>query len=63
MILIQKDVWRAECIAALGTDEALCVQVYPLNCSDPVEYEWDNAAQAAQAYREILQAWRSALGV
>ena len=57
MIVVQQDVWRAECIAAIGWDEDTEVQVYPLNCADYVAYEWDTHDETAQAYKAILDAW------
>lgn len=61
MILVQQDVWRADCIAAIGWDEDKFVQVYPLNCTDFVEYGWDTHDETARAYRAILEAWKHEL--
>lgn len=63
MILVQQDVWRADCIAAIGWDEDKVVQVYPLNCADCVEYEWDTHDETARAYKTILEAWKHELGI
>jgi allophanate hydrolase subunit 2 len=63
MILVQEDVWRADCIAAIGWDEDKVVQVYPLNSVDFVEYEWNTHYETARAYRSILEAWKRELGV
>ena len=62
MIVIGQDVWRAECIAAIGWDEEMEVQIYPLNCADYVGYEWDTTEEATRAYRAILEAWMRELG-
>lgn len=59
MIVIQQDVWLADCIAAIGWDEDKVVQVYPLNCADGVEYEWDTHGETSRAYKAILTAWKS----
>jgi len=63
MILVQQDVWRADCIAAIGWNEDKEVQVYPLNCADYVKYEWDNHDETARAYKTILEAWKHELGI
>jgi hypothetical protein len=62
MIVIQQDVWRADCIAGIGWDEEATVQVYPLHCAEAVEYYWNTEAEAARAYKAILEAWQKALG-
>ena len=59
MIIVQQDVWRADCIAAIGWDEENEVQIYPVNCSDYVGYEWDKTEETAIAYKRILADWTS----
>jgi hypothetical protein len=63
MILVKQDVWRADCIAAIGWDEDTVVQVFPLNCADHVEYVWDTRGETALAYKAILEAWKRELGI
>ncbi len=62
MIVIQGDVWRADCIAAIGWDEEACVQVHPLHCTDCVEYVYETLDETTRAYKAILQAWQHELG-
>jgi hypothetical protein len=58
MIVIQDGVWRAECIAALDWVETdFCVQVFPLNSADCVDYQYDTKEQAAKAYHQALRKW------
>jgi len=64
MILIQKDSWRAECIAAIGLDtigvmEANgLVKVFPVNCDDWIGYRYDTIEEATVAHQNILDAWK-----
>lgn len=46
------------CIAALGWDEEGVVQVFPVNCSSYVEYEFDSKEEAAKAYQDALTQWK-----
>lgn len=62
MIVVQKDVWRAECIAAIGWDVDRVVQVFPTNCADFVEFEYETRDEAVRAYNAILEAWKRELG-
>jgi hypothetical protein len=58
MIVIQDDVWRAECIAGMGWDSDCTVQVYPIDCADYVTYEYPNRNTAIKQYKIILDAWQ-----
>lgn len=62
MIRVQDDVWRADCIAAIGWDGDMVVQIIPVNCASSVDYEWDSYEEAATAYKKILEAWTHELG-
>ncbi len=57
MIVIQQDVWRADCIAAIGLHE-LSVTVLPANCSVAVEYPFGTEEETNEAYETILKAWK-----
>jgi hypothetical protein len=58
MIVINQDMWRADCIAAIGWDEDRTIQVFPLNCSDYVSYSFDTHEEAEAAYKAILTEWK-----
>lgn len=62
MIRIQQDVWRSECIAAIGWDEDCEVQVFPVNCAEYTVYLWDTHEEAAAARLLILNDWKRDLG-
>jgi len=62
MILIQQDLWRADCIAAIGWDEEKEIQVFPVNCSNYVSYEYDTHEGAAAEYKTVLTEWKFELG-
>lgn len=59
MIVIQDDVWRAECIAGFGlANDALCIQLFPLNTSESLDYCYDNDAERKAAYKKIIKQWQ-----
>ena len=57
MITIQKDVWRADQIAAMGWDEDCELQVYPLHCTDYVSYGYNSSSECMAAYRTTCARW------
>ena len=64
MIVIQNDVWRAECIAAMGRDPSRnTVTVLPINTAKTIDYYWETEPEAANAYINILTAWKRELEV
>ena len=63
MIIIQEDVWRAECIAGLGIDdENNVIQLYPLNTIDCLEYEYESLEETVAEYKKIVTSWERELG-
>lgn len=64
MIIIQKDSWRAECIAAIGLDAVGVmdgnglVKVFPVNCDDYIGYRYETIEEATVAHQNILDAWK-----
>jgi len=62
VIVIQTDVWRAECIAAIGiNEESGELQVFPLNSADYVGYDYDDSDTARIAHKAAIKAWVSEL--
>ncbi len=54
---MHRDAWRAECIAAVGWDEDREVQIYPLNSTEYVPYEYDSREEAEKAYDRLVREW------
>jgi hypothetical protein len=61
MIVIQDDVWRAECVAGFGLAEdgdQLIIQLFPLNTTDSLDYVYDNDAVRKAEYKKVIKQWQ-----
>jgi hypothetical protein len=56
MIVIKNDLWRIDCIAAIGYKEKN-IQILPLGCYKYLTYSWDTEELAANQYRFIAEIW------
>lgn len=62
MIVISEGVWRAECIAAIDIDkDENEIQIFPLNCSEYVPYEFEDENEAVETYKRIVTQWKGEL--
>jgi len=58
IIKVQLDLWRSDCIASIGTDEKRNeLQIVPINCSDSVDYQWEEKAEFVEETKRITQEW------
>lgn len=64
MIVIKEDVWRADCVAAIGTDEHLQLQIFPVGGGERAmaTYTFETRALLVKAYKAAVKQWRSELG-
>lgn len=61
MINVMDDVWRANCIAAIGNDDDKILQVYPVGTIDCVEYVYETEAEMKTECLRILKQWKAEL--
>ena len=60
MIYLQGDVWRPDCIAAMGLHKKM-IQVLPTGCEHYKTYYYNDAEEASHVYEILLVSWMKAI--
>ena len=61
MVVIKHDVWRADCIAAIGVNGKE-LQVIPLSCDEHVSYWYDTPQHASRPLQDAVTQWKREIG-
>lgn len=60
MIYLQGEVWRPDCIAAMGLHKKV-IQVLPTGCREPKMYYYNDAEEATRVFKILLVSWMKAI--